>query len=198
MSFPIVSPYKNTVQYTTIQILPYHMNSDIVSNMEMVLKQKVEKKCNRYGYIDKVYSIESYQEGYLLNENFNGAANYKVDYSCRICLPIENTIIISKIHRVNSELIMATNGPIITFIPKENINTTIWDISSNIKHKEKETELKQNDYVKIIIIKQKINQNDTQIKTIGILDDYATKEEKEKYYGSIIEEENEENNNFIL
>ena len=29
MSYKLQSPYKNTIQHTTIQILPQHMNSDI-------------------------------------------------------------------------------------------------------------------------------------------------------------------------
>jgi DNA-directed RNA polymerase subunit E'/Rpb7 len=198
MDFPIVSPYKNTEQFTTIQVQPFHMNSDIISNMEMILKQKVEKKCNKYGFIDKVYNIENYNDGEMVNENFNGAANYKITYNCRVCLPVENTIIVAKVHSVNSELIITTNGPIISFIPKENIDSSIWDISNEVRHKEKDIVLKQNDYVKIIIARLKVNLNDTQIKTIGVLYDYATKEEKEKYFGSIIEEELDDEDNFIL
>jgi DNA-directed RNA polymerase subunit E'/Rpb7 len=198
MDFPIVSPYKNTEQFTTIQVQPFHMNSDIISNMEMILKQKVEKKCNKYGYIDKVYNIEDYKDGEMINEHFNGAANFKVSYNCRLCLPIENTIIVTKVHSVNSELIITINGPIISFIPKENIDSSVWNISTEIKHKEKEIILKPNDYVKIIIVRLKVNLNDTQIKTIGILYDYASKEEKEKYFGSIVEEELDDDDNFIL
>ena len=199
MSNKLVSPYKNTIQYTTIQVLPQHMNSDIESNMELILKHKVEHKCNRNGFIDKVYTIEKYYEGNLINEHFLGAANYKIDYSCRMCLPIENTTIIARINNINSELIILSNGPIIIFIPKENIDTAIWNISNNITHKENDKVLKMDDYVKVIIDKIKINQNDTQIKSIGILNDFAKKSEKEMYFGSIINEDDDnEDNNFIL
>ena len=204
MSYKLQSPYKNTIQYTTIQVLPQHMNSDILSNMELILRQKVENKCNKFGYIDKVYTIEKYYEGELITEHFLGAANYKIDYQCRMCLPIENTMIITKVHSVNSELIILSNGPIIVFIPKENIDTNTWNISNNITHREKDTNLKIGDYVKIIIDKIKVNQNDSQIKCIGILNDYSTNSEKELYFGSIINEEDntedkdEEESNYIL
>ena len=118
MAYKLLSPYKNTIQYTTIQVLPQHMNSDILSNMELIVKQKVENKCNKHGYIDKVHSIDKYYEGNLITENFLGAANYKIDYLCRMCLPIENTMIVAKIHNINSELIILSNGPIIIFVPK--------------------------------------------------------------------------------
>ena len=199
MSYKLLSPYKNTIQYTTIQVLPHHMNSDILSNMELILKQKVENKCNKYGYIDKVHTIEKYQDGELITENFIGAANYKIDYQCRMCLPIENTMIVAKIHNINSELIILSNGPIILFVPKENINTNIWSITNNITHIKKDKILKIDDYVKVIIDKIKINQNDTQIKSIGILNDFAKTSEKETYFGSIITEKKEtEIDNFIL
>ena len=167
--------------------------------MELIVKQKVENKCNKHGYIDKVHSIENYYEGNLITENFLGAANYKIDYKCRMCLPIENTMIIAKIHNINSELIILSNGPIIIFVPKENIDTNIWSITNNITHIKKDKILKTDDYVKVIIDKIKINQNDTQIKSIGILNDFAKTSEKETYFGSIInEEKEEENDNFIL
>lgn len=199
MAFKLLSPYKNTIQHTTIQVMPQHMNSDILANMELILKQKVENKCNKYGYIEKVHTIEKYSEGTLIAENFLGAANYKVDYQCRMCLPIENTMIVVKVHNINSELVILSNGPIIIFIPKENIDTNIWSITNNITHKKNDKILKTDDYVKVIIDKIKINQNDTQIKSIGILGDFAKISEKENYYGSIIsEDKEEENDNFIL
>jgi DNA-directed RNA polymerase subunit E'/Rpb7 len=196
MENQLTSPYINTIQNTCIQILPYQMNSDIESNMEINLKQKVEKKCNKYGYIDKVYTIDNYEEGELVKEHFLGAANYNISYQCRLCLPIEKTMIIGQVHIVDSELIIAKNGPIIMFIPKTNIDTSIWEINNVITHKITSKKLEKNDYVKIIIDKVKVNQNDTQIKTMCILYDYTTSDETKKYFGSIIDEKEEDN--FIL
>jgi hypothetical protein len=68
------------------------------------------------------------------------------------------------------------------------------------------------DYVKIQIIEKRINRNDSQIKSIGRLLDFASPEEVEKYFGNkvvldksaqsetletSIEEETKENN-FII
>ena len=206
MTIKLVSPYKDTVQHTLITILPHQMNSDIYSNMEAAVKEKVEKKCNKFGFIDKVHTIQKYYDGNLINEKFLGAAYYEIDYLCRMCLPIENTMIIAKVHNINSELIILSNGPIVIFIPKDNINTNLWKLSNNIIHKENDKLLKMDDYVKVIIDKIKINKNDTQIKTIGILNDFAKTSEKEKYFGSIINddvsvnesEEEKEENNFII
>ena len=47
----IVSPYRNIKQYTRISIEPFNMNSDIKNNMKIILKKKIEKKCNKNVYI---------------------------------------------------------------------------------------------------------------------------------------------------
>ena len=181
----LVSPYKNIKQYTRILIEPYHMNSDIKNNMKIILKKKVEKKCNKNGYIDEVYRILEYSDGFMPAENLTGAAIYNISYHCKICYPIENTIIIGLVKAVNQELVVAINGPIMVFIPKSNVDTTFWDISENYSYKkEKGRKLISGDYVKILIVDKRINQNDTQIKTIGKLLELATPEEVDNYFGN--------------
>ena len=181
----IIIPYRSINQYTRIQIQPHMMNSDIENNMEVVLKKKVEGKCNRYGFVERVYQIEKYEENIMLPENLSGAASYNITYNCMICIPIENTILVASVKAVNSELIIAYNGPIIVFIPKTNINSHIWNISNEFTYKKDNTILKANDYIKILIEKTKINQGDIQIKCIGRLLEYANEDEVNKYYGSI-------------
>ena len=192
MDYQLVSPYTNTVQYCKIQIMPNQMNSDIENNMELVLKKK-EKKCNKNGYVDKIYGIEEYEECILTPENLSGGAIFNIKYHCRLCLPLENTMIVSKVKNVNNEIILI-NGPIITIIPKVNIDTSVWELSNIITHKETKKELNPDDYVKIIIDKHKITQNDVRIITIGILVDYATQDEVENYFGSIVEKKPKEDN----
>jgi DNA-directed RNA polymerase subunit E'/Rpb7 len=158
------------------------MNSDILNNMKIVLKKKVEKKCNKNGYVDEVYRILEYSDGYMPPENLNSSAIYNIIYHCRLCIPIENTIIIGNVRVINMELVIALNGPIIIFIPKENVDNTIWNIINNYTNLNNNNKLSTNEYVKIQILDKRINQNDSQIKVIGKLLDYATEEEIQKYY----------------
>lgn len=202
----LVSPYKDIVQYTKIKILPHHMNADIRTNMKLNLKKKVEKKCNNNGFIDEVYRITEYDEGLLVVENLSGSVNYNVKYECRICIPVENSVIIGRVKIKNPELIMVINGPLYIFIPKDNIDTNVWDINENFMNKKTNTKLKEGNFVKIQIVNKKINQNDYQIKCIGRLLDYASDDEVSKYFGSVIHEEETEDeveedkkeNNFII
>lgn len=208
----LISPYRNIKQYTRISIEPYHMNSDIKNNMKLVLKKKVEKRCNNNGYIDEVYKILEYSDGRMPPENLSGSAIYDIAYHCKICIPIENTVLIGMIRVINQELVVAINGPIMFFLPKEHVDTNVWDIPDGYMNKTAKKKLTTGDYVKIQIIEKRINRNDSQIKSIGKLLDFASSEEVEKYFGNkvvldksaqsetletSIEEETKENN-FII
>ena len=140
----IVSPYKNITQYTKVQIKPHMMNSDIKNNMKLVLRKKVEKICNKQGFIDEVFKIESYIEEDIAPENLSGSVNYNIAYHCRICIPIENTQIIAQVKAINQELVLASNGPIMIFIPKDNIDSKVWDVTENFLHLKTRTKLKDN------------------------------------------------------
>ncbi len=72
------------------------------------------------------------------------------------------------------------------FIPKENIDTNTWDIPNGYLNKITKKKLTAGDYVKIQIIDKRINQNDSQIKSIGKLIEFASSEEVDKYFGSKI------------
>lgn len=193
----LVSPYRNIKQHTRISIEPYHMNSDIILNMKLILKKKKEKKCNKNGFIDEVYRILEYSDGMMPPENLNGYVIYNITYHCKICIPVENTLIIGHVKVINQELIIAINGPIMIFIPKENIDTNNWDIVDGYKNKSSNTKLVTENYVKIQITDKRINQNDNQIKTIGKLIDIASIEEVNKYFGSKIIKNDMDNDSII-
>ena len=182
----LVSPYRNIKQYTRISVEPYHMNSDIKNNMKIILKKKVEKKCNKNGFVDEVYRILEYSDGMMPPENLNGAAVYNITYHCKLCIPVENTVVIGQVRVINQELVVSINGPIMFFIPKENVDTNVWDIPDGYMNKLKKKKLSSGDYIKIQIVDKRINQNDSQIKAIGKLIDFATSDEVDKYFGSKI------------
>ena len=183
----LVSPYKNITQYSKIQVKPNQMNSDIKNIIKMTLRKKVEKKCNKNGFIDEVYRIEGSEAMDMEPENLSGCCNFKVSFHCRMCIPVEKTELVVQIKNLNQVLILAVNGPIMIFIPKENIDLDIWDIYDNFLHKKSNEVLTVNSFVKIEVVKARINQQDYQIKVIGRLLDFATKEEVNSYYGNVVE-----------
>ena len=187
----LVSPYRNLNQTTRISIEPYHMNSDIILNLKLKIKEKIEKKCNVNGYIVEVYRILEYSDGIMPPENLNGCAIYNITYHCKICIPIENTLIIGQVKVINQELIIANNGPIWIFIPKENIDSNYWEIIDGYKNKNNNKKLVTEEFVKIQITHKRNNKNDNQINTIGKLVDYATEDEIKNFFGSKINKNND-------
>ena len=133
--------------------------------------------------MDILMKYIEYSDGFMPPENLTGSAIYNIKYHCKICIPVENSIIIGLVKVINQELIIATNGCIMIFIPKENIDTNIWDISENFLNKSTKVRLAVNNYIKIQIVNKRINQNDTVIKAIGTLLDIPTELEVEKFYG---------------
>ena len=177
------------------------MNSDIKNNLKINLKNKVEKKCNKNGYVDEVYRIMEYNDGIMIPENLSGCAVYYVQYHCKLCVPIENTIVIAQIQVISPVLILAKNGPIFIFIPRDNVDTNTFDVTNDYLHLKSKEKIKANQYIKVQIINKKINKGDTQINTIGKLLDLASNEEVKKYFGSVIVNNNtielDENNDKV-
>jgi DNA-directed RNA polymerase subunit E'/Rpb7 len=187
----IISPYKNVEQYTRVVIEPHQMNSDIRNHLKFNLKKKVEKKCNKNGFLEEVYRITNYSDGIMIPENLLGNAIYDISYHCKLCIPIEDSIIIGQIKVINQELVVAINGPIMIFIPQDNIDTTYWNPVNNFSHRiKKNTKLEIGNYVCIKILNKRINKGDTQIKTIGKLLDLATEKEVDLFFGNKIIDEN--------
>lgn len=187
MNKELSKPIKSMEQYTRIMIPPHMMNSDIEDNMLIVLQQKVENKCNRVGFVQKVHYIVKYEEIEILPENFSGNAPFNITYMCDIVCPIENTIIVGTVKALTPELAFIVNGPILIFIPKANIDTNIWDISNEFTDKQNKTILKQDDHVKVHLNIVKNNNGGVQIKCIGNLMERANEEEIAIVYGTKVE-----------
>lgn len=193
----LVSPYKNIFQYTRISLAPHNLNSDIKNNIMFKLKNSIEKKCNKYGFIENIYEIAEYKDGIIMNEDFSGNVIFNVKYYCKLCLPVINTVIIGQIKLINQELIIANNGPMYIFITNNNINDEFWKVNNNeIVNKKTKNKLKENNLVKILILDKRINANSKKINLIGKLQDFATEDEIKKYYQKV-EKKDDDKSNFI-
>ena len=189
----LVSPYIDTEQYTKISLHPYQMTNDVNINLKINLKKKVEKKCNKNGFVSKIYKIVEKSNGVIDAENFNASANFHIKFSCKLCLPIENTLIVGKIRTINRVLMVIENGPILSIVLSNNINSEKFKINNqnNLASIKTTNELAVGDYVKIKILSKTFNFNDNQIKTMAYLNDLATDVEVEDYFSTITNKDNE-------
>ena len=196
----LVSPYINTELYSKIPLKPHQMNNDLYINLKMNLKRKVEKKCNRYGYVTKIFKILNHENGIIHTEDFTATAMYNVKYSARICIPLENTKIVCKLTKMNKVLMIANNGPIMCVMKNTDINNSVFETNNkgNISYIKKNKELKIGDYIIINVRGKKFNFGDDRIMLLGFLEDIADNKNVEKYYEEDLNtntEEIEANNN---
>ena len=186
----LVSPYIDTEQYTKISLHPYQMTNDININLKINLKKKVEKRCNQNGYVSKIYKILEHSHGLIDAENFSASANFEIKYSCKLCLPVENTIIIGKIRTINRVLMVIENGPILSIILSNNINYDNFKLNNqnNLVNIKTKNEINVGDFIKVKILSKTFNFNDNQIKTMGYLEDIANEDEIKQYFSTITQD----------
>ena len=187
----ISTPYLDSELYSRILIRPQQINNDIYINLKNNLKKKVEKKCNKYGFITKIYKILDFSEGEVVPENFDSSIVFNVKFSCRICLPVSDTNIICKIELLNKSLIKASNGPIVCIIGINYINENIFSLNNkgdiiNINNNEV---LKSGDYIIVKIKGTNFFPGDERIVILGGLESLPTNEEIQTYYKENLESE---------
>lgn len=181
----LIDPCIEEILTTTITLSPYQMNNDLYINLKKNLIDKVEGKCNKNGFVVKVYNIIEYSNGIIEPEDFSGSATYIIKYIAKVCVALKDSIIVAKIISNNisqPNFIVAQYSEIIRIIITKKLKD--WNINyfnitndSNIIHIPTNKVLEQNDYLKIQLKVLKFNKNDTVIKCIGYAYDIATPEE---------------------
>ena len=185
----ISTPYLDSELYSRILIRPQQINNDIYINLKNTLKKKVEKKCNKYGFITKIYKILDFSEGEVVPENFDSSIVFNVKFSCRICLPVSDTSIICKVDLLNKSLIKASNGPIVCIIGINYINENNFTLNNkgDILSVNKNEVLKSGDYITVKTKGTDFFPGDERIVILGGLESLPTDEEVKTYYKENLE-----------
>jgi DNA-directed RNA polymerase subunit E'/Rpb7 len=161
------------------------MNNDIYYNLKYNTEKKVQGKCNEFGYVIKVLKIEDYSDGDIEGENFTGSAVYKIRYLGSLCVPIENTQIITKIENINNAILLSTHGPISCVITPDKVNTQLFTNEMGKYYYKapdnNKIELVKGRLIKVTILSKKLYKNDMMI-SLGFLDEIATQGEIDNYY----------------
>lgn len=191
-----MKPYINTELYSSILLLPNQLNNNIYINLKQNLEKILLRKCFRkYGYIMEIYEITKFTSGMIEAENLSASVKFNVSFSCKLCIPLMLQQIVCRIYKINKLLMTAVNGPINVIITSEKINNNNFfiDNNNNIRYRNnnKSLLLSKDDFVKITILRLKINHGDKLIKAIGYLDDMATDEEKKLYFEQIYNKDND-------
>jgi len=185
----VKSPYIKTKLNTTVILYPNQMNNNLYINLKKNLMDDIENKCLKdYGYVDKVYEITEYKNGCIEAENILAAASYDIEFSCKLCRPIRNRIIIAQVKHLTRALIKLENGPIMIFVTDDNMDDVyLRDNYGVLRVKENDTTkiVDVGDFVKIKIIQFNFNNADDHIVAIGYMLGQCTDKEIKKFYEDI-------------
>lgn len=185
------SPYINTTLVCPIMLQPTQMDNKMYLHLKTNLVNKLSGKCYlNYGHIMKIYKIEEISDGVIEAEDNSCSAKIIVKFSCSLCIPMKNKEIICKIDRMNKTLISGINGPIKTIITPDKINKDKFftDTDRNIRIKENSEQLTPDIYIRVLILSYTFSNYDTDIISIGFLQDMATIEEIEMYKNDLLKE----------
>lgn len=180
------SPYIKTSLICPLMLYPNQMDNKMYLHLKDNLIKKLVGKCYKnYGFITNIYKIDQISDGLIEAEDSSCSSKMIVKFSCRLCYPIKNKEMICIIHRMNKALISATNGPIKAIITPDKINKEVFfiDVDRFIRIKENSEIVVPNLYVKVIILESSFSDHDTDILTIGFLQNIATPDEI-KFYDS--------------
>jgi DNA-directed RNA polymerase subunit E'/Rpb7 len=181
------NPYITTVLAVNVSLLPNQLDNNLDMHLKDNLIKKYEGKCfNEFGYIHKIYGITEKSSGIIIPENPTGSVTYLIRFVCRLCNPIINKQIISKITRLNNYFIKSECGSIIiinntTKLPSEkfyvNVNKEIF-----YKDYEKNVKINVGTFLKILVVSKTFSSGDDHIIVIGEIVGIATEDEVNTFY----------------
>lgn len=180
------TPYFNVKLYSNVGLYPNQMDNDIYKHLKNNLIQKLQGKCYKsYGYITKIYKIDERSDGKLIAEDSFASAYYNVKFSCRLCKPLKDSIIVCEVMKISKAIIYLKNGPVNVFIldSKNDINhdNFVYDerrnaLIANIGGNKGITVV-EGVFLKVNVVGIRIEHGASEIVVIGTLEGLASKNE---------------------
>ena len=124
--------YFHTQINRRVSLNPRFLDADFVKYIEKIVKNNVEGRCIREGYVVPGTTIVLERSmGNLNNNQFNGNILYDVKIGVKICnIPI-NSVVKAPIIKMNKLGLLAELGPLMIIVPKEIHNNK--DVFKDIK-----------------------------------------------------------------
>jgi len=154
--------YKNVLLTEYIYLDPIDLNFKIDDIILSKLKNKVEGKCIKAGYIiPDTINIQSRSLGKINNASFDGKTTFNVIYTCNICNPVIGQIIQCRVSNIDK-------SQIICYIDEYELSPIeIYLFRQNHVGNTEYASLKLNDIIKVKICESKWGYKDTQISSMA-------------------------------
>ena len=138
--------YTRSKMKRTIAVPSSELTTKFDENLIIKLRNEVEGKCNREGYIEKG-SIEIIDHGTLDTEviRYRGDVRVRVTFTGKVVNPVFGEIVECQVRRFNDFGIMATAGPLNIVIPFSDRKEVTFNVGQILRVKVVETTLVLND-----------------------------------------------------
>jgi len=170
-----------------VHIEPSQMNTELYTHLKINLKKNLEQKCYKnYGFISKINAITEKSGGIIHAENPSASAVFNIKFSCKLCNPLQHSIIVGKVQNINSLTVSLRSGPIKIVVMSKNIDPDVFYIDKykNLVHKNESGSslINSGDHLKIKILSKTFNNADQFITAFGYIIDVASQNDIEEYY----------------
>ena len=186
-------PYFNISLTTKTSLRSHQMDNNIYKHLKINIEKKLLGKCyNSYGFISKIYKITSYECIGMPAEDPTCSAQYMIMFSCKLCRPLINSVILMTVSDINKDVIDLTYGPMVMLTtvnmehkinnPSINMDNFIFDEKKNLilaKDKKDKTgkvgiPIGKETNLKIKVQDIQIEKDSSRIIVFGYIDDIAT------------------------
>jgi DNA-directed RNA polymerase subunit E'/Rpb7 len=151
-----------------VKLKPKHVNKNIKTSIEFVLRSKYEAKCSHHGYIlQNSITIQKYSAGRVMAVSLNGDVIFNVSYFAKVCNPAIGSIVNARIVNMNKFGILAESKVNNTHILEFVIPTNIQNASVN--------SVQIGDDIDVEILGKRFELNDKKISVIGKIVEKKTK-----------------------
>lgn len=183
------SMYFTTEIIESATLLPHQMDDNITEHLLKYLKDNLEGKISKNGYIVNINRIIDHDYGIIDEHNNMGSIVYKnVKFDCYVCLPMQDLKTVFRFEDSQTGgLLRFINGPVHAMMYQKNIGN---GTSSKFEYKQKDnlivhTEskkiLKLGDYVKVRITTFKMELGSNRIVAFVNILDFANDTEIEQF-----------------
>ena len=181
----IKSPYYHTQLDADVIVFPHQINRNIDESLMINLRNLVENKCVKNGYVMKVYDIVEKGDGKIDDDNLAGYIVYHVKYTCYLCSPVVNLEMVCEITTMSNGFLVGKNGPMTVILSHRDINSQSFVVEHNnqdIKHLTTKTKLQVGDYIKVVVSGRTMVAGENRIGVFASLNGMASSKEIEMYH----------------
>ena len=179
-------PFVDTLLRASVPLRPHQMGNDVYSNLKNNLIKRVKKRnFGKHGHIAGVYRVQGYENNVVCAEDRDASALYEVDFSCRLCKPMEGMRIVCRVETLSRVIVRLVHGPIYVIVTSDRLNEGVFfrDGERALRYRRdgKSTVLGAGDFVKVSLGPVSFNTGSTII-CLGFLEDVASSDEVKEFY----------------